>query len=174
MRVIKSSKIWGIEQAEGTEWDAGYVPYGVAGRCAKVIVRKNASWTVYCLGRRGGETLSCHTLMTFSCETCAKAFALCLVHGFDHASCNEHGRNGFSESDLFDAFVKVLLSAMGIDENMWTSLDDGAKHRLMWVAREIVDEKKNFAKVVAIWDYTQKENRSLRGAILDWFREINR
>lgn len=98
LRVVRSSKeIMGVDDYVGAEWDAGYVPIAASHRRCRVTVRKDASdkFSVYCVASRGDTKLASWDIKTFPCETCAKAFSLCLVFGDDYAACRVHDRDGF-------------------------------------------------------------------------------
>lgn len=170
MKVVKSTKsVMGFEPFIGSEWDAGYVPFACSHRAVRVTVRKDADglWTVYALGRKGDKVLAKHDLAVFNCETCAKAFALCLVFGTDYAECEIHHHDAFSDADLFDATVKVLLAVMGIDASAWDALDEGARHRVLWTVRELLDSKISWTKVIALWEAT--ENKPIGVAVRAWW-----
>lgn len=180
MKVVKSTKqVMGVEPTIGSEWDAGYIPSGSAYHGVRVTVRKDAEnlWTVYCIGRKGDEILVEWSIAEFDCETCAKAFALCLVFGKDYAGCIYHLQDAFDEGDLLCGTERMLLSAMGINPEAWTLLDEGSRHRVLWTARELLDGRKEWGKVIANWDaaleFSKERRLSLNSTISDWQARLN-
>lgn len=168
-KTVKSTKaIMGVEPAIGSEWDAGFVPFGCAFRRVRVTVRNDGeTWTVYALGKKGDITLAQHTVSAFPCETCAKAFALCLVFGSGYAECIEHGQSEFDALMLFNGTVKILLSLMGISPDAW--LDDGARHRVQWVTRLLLDGQLDWQKVIAEWESAEIKGMPLSATVSFWF-----
>jgi len=162
----------GVEPKIGDEWDAGYVPHGSAFRRVRVTVRKDAEdqWTIYCVAYKGAETLSKRALHALNCETCAKAFALCLVFGKDYAVCDVHESDKIDEVALFDGTVAMLCSAMGIKN--WDALDGGSKARILWAARQIVDGQLDWQKAINAWERTEQKGLSLNAAIRYWDAEM--
>lgn len=161
-RVVRSQKsIMGVDFPINGEWDAGYLPTGASFRRVRVTVKRDVdfAFSVYAVGFKGSEKLASQFIATFPCETCAKALALCIVFGKDYAECENHGKEKFNEGDIYDGFAKALLAAMGISDSDWAKLDAGSRHRLMWVARLVFDNRAQFDKVINAWEFT--EDRTL-------------
>ena len=180
-RVVRSSKeIMGVDDFIGAEWDAGYIPAGAAHRRVRVTVRKDASdkFVVYCVAHRGDIKLASWDIKTFPCETCAKAFALCLVFGSDYASCNVHDRDGFHDGDLFDGRVAVLCCLMGVDKEAYRSWSDYAIHRVAWIVRLISDGQLDWLTVIRAWEGAEQfrgaKGVSFDGAIGWFYAEVMR
>ncbi len=176
MQKVRSTKaIMGIEPAIGSEWDAGYLPAAYVHRAVRVTVRKDAAdrWVIYTLSRKGTETLDCVTITTLPCETCAKALALCLTFGQDYAECCEHQRDAITPDALFDGTVALLRCALGLS-SAWASLDDGARQRLLWTARELLDGVKRWEKVMAAWDYVRQRypDAALNTLVRFWHSDL--
>ncbi len=176
MQVVLSVKtITGVEPCVGSEWDAGYLPAASAHRSIAVTVRRDGtgSWAIKACSRKGTETIDCVTIAVLPCETCAKALALCLIGGRDYAACCEHGQSAITESALFDATLELLKCALGLS-TAWASLEEGAHHRVLWVARELLDGQKAWGKVMAVWDAERAErpNLSLSAAVRSWFTTL--
>jgi len=168
-RVVRSSReISGVADFVGSEWDAGYVPFGAAFRRCRVTVRKDAKklWTVYALASKGGIKLASWEILSFPCETCAKAFALDLVFGDGYASCIVHERSGFHEGDTFAGRVAILCCLMGIDKATYNSLTTGSIHRIAWVVSLISDKLWTWQYVVRAWEFAENF-ASQRGLSLD-------
>lgn len=157
------------------EWDAGSLPASCVYRSVRISVRKTLidDFVVYALGRKGNTQLAENVIGLFQCDGCAKAFALCIVYGGDYAECEIHSRNAFGEREIFDGMVSALCAAMGITETRWTQLDDGARHRVLWVAREIVDGKLEFGDALALWEQSEKLDLPLRAKVSDWFAALS-
>jgi len=171
-KIVKPSKeIWGVEPKVGDEWDAGNLPYGCAYRRVRVTVRKDTSdkWTVFCVSYRGAERLNERVITVLTCETCAKALALCLVFGSGYAVCVDH--HGVDDGTLFDGTVAILLSAMGIGRS-WDALDEGSRHRILWAARQIADGQLDWQKAIAAWEKTEAKGLPLNAAIRWWDAEM--
>jgi hypothetical protein len=174
-KVVKPTKeILGIEPKVGDEWDAGNLPFGCAYRRVRVTVRKDADdkWTVFCVAYRGAEKLLGDyrvTISMFDCETCAKALALCLVFGSDYAACVFHDRENIADDLLLDGTLLMLLATMGLRD--LHSIDEGSVHRILWVARQILDGELNWQKVISAWERTEAKGRPLNAAIRDWDAE---
>jgi hypothetical protein len=174
-KVVRSSKeIMGVDDYVGAEWDAGYVPIAASHRRCRVTVRKDASdkFSVYCVAYRGDTKLASWDIKTFPCETCAKAFSLCLVFGDDYAACRVHDRDGFCDGDLFDGRVAVLCSLMGVDKEAYRSWSDYANHRVNWVVRLICDGQLDWLTVVRSWE-SAEQFKDAKGVSFDgavgWF-----
>jgi len=167
----------GVDDYVPAEWDAGYVPAGAAHRRCRVTVRKDAKdcWTVYAVAFKGSEKLAAWNILSFPCETCAKAFGLCLVFGDGYAECSVHGQTGFHAGDTFAGRLAVLCCLMGIDKATYNSLAGGSTHRLAWVARLISDGQLTWQKVVRAIEVAEqfKSQRGLSwdGAISTFYAE---
>lgn len=175
-RIIRSTKaITGIEPSIGSEWDAGYLPCGAAYSRVRITVKKeaDAQWTVYAFGFRGGETLLTHFIAHFTCETCAKAFALCLVFGSDYATCEIHGRQ-FSSNDIFEGTLIIMRAAMGICDEAWHAIDEGSRHRVLWVVRQILDGQLQWERAINAWGFTENSALppNLNTLIRFWHAEL--
>ncbi len=171
-KIVKPAReIWGFEPKVGDEWDAGYVPNGCAYRRVRVTVRKDATdkWTVFSVGYRGAEKFDEHVITVLPCETCAKAFALCLVFGSGYAACVDH--HGVDDGALFDGTVAVLLSAMSIGRS-WDALDEGSRHRILWAARQIADGQLDWQKAINAWERTEQKGLALNAAVRYWDAEM--
>jgi hypothetical protein len=106
----------------------------------------------------------------FGCETCAKAFALCLVFGSDYAACVFHDRENIADDLLLDGTLLMLLATMGLRD--LHSIDEGSVHRILWVARQILDGELNWQKVISAWERTEAKGLPLNAAIRDWDAEM--
>ena len=180
-RVVRSSKeIMGVDDFIGAEWDAGYIPAGAAHRRVRVTVRKDASdkFVVYCVAHRGDIKLASWDIKTFPCETCAKAFALCLVFGSDYAACSVHERGGFGDSLLFDGSLAVICCLMGVSKTDYVGLDDYVLHRVKWVVRLIMDGQVSWLDAIRAWEATEQvaaqRGWSFPAMMGWWFAEISR
>jgi hypothetical protein len=180
-KIIRPTKeILGIEPKIGDEWDAGSVPFGCAFRRVRVTVRREETgWKVFCVAYRGAKKLQAEDdygfercIAVLPCETCAKALALCLVFGSDYAACVEHDRYGIPETLLFDGVFGILLSVLNIGGRGWDRLDEGAKHRVLWAARQILDGKLDWQKAIAAWEKTEAKGLPLNAAIRFWDAEM--
>jgi len=178
VRVVRSSKeIMGVENAVGAEWDAGYVPFGAAHRRCRVTVRKDASdcWSVYAVAAKGDEKLASWDILLFPCETCSKAFALCLVFGDDYAACVHHGQEDFNEANLISGRVAILCSLMGINKDDYANLSGGSMHRIYEVARLISNGQLEWQKAIRAWEFAEQfalqRGISLDGAISIFYAE---
>ena len=176
--VVKSSReIMGVDDFVGSEWDAGNIPAAVAYRRCRVTVRKDAAdqFTVYAVAFKGSEKLADWDIRSFPCETCAKAFGLCLVFGDGYAECVVHARDGFHDGDTFTGRLAVLCCLMGIDKATYNSLSGGSTHRFAWVARLISDGQLTWQKVVRAIEVAEqfKSQRGLSwdGAISTFYAE---
>ena len=175
-QVVKPSReIWGVEPKVGDEWDAGNVPFGCAYRRVRVTVRKDADdkWTIFCVAYRGAEKLLGDygfTIGMFDCETCAKAFALCLVFGSGYAACVFHDRENISDALLLDGTLLMLLAVMGLRD--LHGIDEGSVHRLTWAARQILDGELDWQKAIAAWEKVEAQGLPLNAAIRDWDAEM--
>lgn len=159
-RIIRPMKaILGMEFPRNAEWDAGHIPCAATYNRVRITVKKedNDRFTVKAVGFSGAKRLVELDVAVFPCETCAKAFALCIVFSPGYAVCEKHNRDGFSEADIFDGLVVALRSAMGIGEE-WQTLDEGSKHRVKLTTREILDGKLEWAKVVDTWHMVIDQN----------------
>jgi hypothetical protein len=168
-RVVRSSKeISGVADFVGSEWDAGYVPFGAAFHRCRVTVRKDSEklWTVYALASKGDTKLATWEILQFPCETCAKAYGLDLVFGDGYASCIVHNRTGFHEGDTFAGRVAMLCCLMGIDKATYNSLQVGSTHRISWVARLISDKQLTWQHVIRAWEFAE-QFASQKGLSLD-------
>jgi len=167
----------GVDDYVGAEWDAGYIPVGAAHRRCRVTVRKDAAdcWTVYAVAFKGSEKLADWDILSFPCETCAKAFGLCLVFGDGYAECSVHGKDGFHEGDTFAGRLAMLCCLMGIDKATYNSLSTGSTHRIAWVARLISDGQLTWGKVIKAWEFAEQfslqRGISLDGAISTFYAE---
>lgn len=175
--VVKPQKdVMGVEFPINAEWDAGYITAGVAFRRARITVKRDDenTFSVHAVGFRDGEKLSSWLIRSFTCETCAKAFALCLVHGVEYAECDAHNRQNFSDAEIFDGLINALLATMGVEQRAWSGLDEGSRHRVSWVARLIVDGKLSLHKAINAWDAVEAENPklTLAGKISCWFATL--
>jgi hypothetical protein len=180
-KVVRPTKeILGVEPKVGDEWDAGSVPAACAFRRVRVTVRKEETgWKVFCVAYKGAEKLQAEgdygferCIAVLPCETCAKALALCLVFGSDYAACVEHDRYGIPETLLFDGVFGILLSAMNIGGRGWDRLDEGSKHRVLWVVRQIVDGQLDWQKVISAWEKTEAKGLPLNAAVRYWDAEM--
>ena len=167
----------GVDDFIGAEWDAGYIPAGAAHRRCRVTVRKDADdcWTVYAVAAKGDFKLAAWNILSFPCETCAKAFGLCLVFGDGYAECVVHARDGFHEGDTFAGRVVMLCCLMGIDKATYNALSVGSRHRISWVARLISDRQIEWQKAIRAWEFAEQFMRqrgiSLDGAISAFYAE---
>jgi len=170
----------GVDDFIGSEWDAGYVPFGAAHRRCRVTVRRDGKklWTVYAVAFRGDFKLASWDILSFPCETCAKAFGLDLVFGDGYASCVVHGREGFHEGDTFAGRFAMLCCLMGIDKATYNSLNEGSMHRLSWVARLICDGQLTWQHTIKAWEFAEQFARqkglSLDGAISTFYAEATK
>jgi hypothetical protein len=180
-KVVQPTKaIWGIEPKIGDEWDVGNVPFGCAYRRVRVTVRREETgWKVFCVAYKGAEKLKAEgdygferCLAVLPCECCAKALALCLVFGSGYATCVDHDRYGIPETLLFDGVFGILLSAINIGGRGWDRLDEGAKHRVLWAARQILDGELDWQKVISAWERMEAKGLPLNAAIRDWDAEM--
>jgi hypothetical protein len=180
-KIIRPTKeILGVEPKVGDEWDAGSVPAACAFRRVRVTVRKEETgWKVFCVAYKGAEKLQAEgdygferCIAVLPCECCAKALALCLVFGSDYAVCFEHDRYGIPETLLFDGVFGILLSAMNIGGRGWDRMDEGSKHRVLWVVRQIVDGQLDWQKVISAWEKTEAKGLPLNAAIRYWDAEM--
>ncbi len=175
-QVVRTTKeIMGVDMATGSEWDAGYIPAAFCYRAVRITVRKDAAdrFTVYALGRKGTEVLAVRDIASLECESCAKALGLCIVFGCGYAACGRHG--GVAERDVYDGALAALLAVMGIDDADWAALEDGARHRIMWVVRGLLDGQKEWGQVIRKWDAERAErpNASLSVAVRSWFASLS-
>jgi hypothetical protein len=173
-KVVKPSRaIWGVEPKVGDEWDAGNVPFGCAYRRVRVTVRKEETgWKVFCVAYKGAEKLLGDygvTIGMFDCETCAKAFALCLVFGSDYAACVFHDRKNIADALVFDGTLLMLLAVMGLRD--LHGIDEGSVHRLTWAARQILDGELDWQKAIAAWEKAEAQGLPLNAAIRFWDAE---
>jgi hypothetical protein len=174
-KIVKPTKeILGIEPKIGDEWDAGSVPFGCAYRRVRVTVRKEETgWKVFCVAFKGAEKLlgDCgFTIGMFDCETCAKAFALCLVFGSGYAACVFHNRENIADDLLLDGTLLMLLAVMGLRD--LHRVDEGSVHRLTWAARQILDGELDWQKAIAAWERTEAQGLPLNAAIRFWDAEM--
>jgi hypothetical protein len=164
----------GVEPRVGDEWDAGNVPFGCAYRRVRVTVRKEETgWKVFCVAYKGAEKLLGDygvTIGMFDCETCAKAFALCLVFGSDYAACVFHDRKNIADALVFDGTLLMLLAVMGLRD--LHGIDEGSVHRLTWAARQILDGELDWQKVISAWERAEAQGLPLNAAIRDWDAEM--
>jgi hypothetical protein len=174
-KIVKPTKeILGIEPKIGDEWDAGSVPFGCAYRRVRVTVRREETgWKVFCVAYRGAEKLLGDygvTIGVFDCETCAKAFALCLVFGSGYAVCVDHDRENISDALLFDGTLLMLLAVMGL----WDlhGIDEGSVHRILWAAHKILGGELDWQKAIAAWEKTEAKGLPLNAAIRFWDAEM--
>jgi len=179
VRVVRSSKeIMGVEDAVGSEWDAGYVPFGATHRHCRVTVRKDAAdcWRVYAVAAKGDEKLASWDILSFPCETCAKAFALCLVFGDDYAACVNHGQDEFNEANTYAGRLAILCCLMGISEADYAHLSGGAMHRIYEVARLISLGQIEWQKAIRAWELAEQfryqRGISLDGAVSAFYAEV--
>jgi hypothetical protein len=175
VKIVKPTKeIVGIEPKVGDEWDAGSVPSACAFRRVRVTVRKEETgWKVFCVAYKGAEKLLGDfgvTIGVFDCETCAKAFALCLVFGSDYAACVFHDRENIADDLLLDGTLLMLLAVMGLRD--LHGIDEGSVHRLTWAARQILDGELDWQKAIAAWEKTEAKGLPLNAAIRDWDAEM--
>jgi hypothetical protein len=174
MVVKPSREIWGVEPKVGDEWDAGNVPFGCAFRRVRVTVRREETgWKVFCVAYKGAEKLLGDygvTIGMFDCETCAKAFALCLVFGSDYAACVFHDRKNIADALVFDGTLLMLLAVMGLRD--LHGIDEGSVHRLTWAARQILDGELDWQKVISAWERAEAQGLPLNAAIRDWDAEM--
>jgi hypothetical protein len=98
--------------------------------------------------------------------------ALCLVFGSGYAACPDHDRYGIPETLIFDGVFGILLSAMNIGGRGWDRLDEGAKHRVLWAARQILDGELNWQKAIAAWEKAEAQGLPLNAAIRFWDAEM--
>jgi len=150
-KVVRSSKeIAGIEMKVGDEWDAGYIPAGAAHRRCRVTVRKDAPyrWSVYAISFLGNKKLASWDILTFQCETCAKAFASCVVSKDKNAECPIHKQDGFSDSDTYTARVAVLCCLFGLSQADFVSLPPDAIWMLLSAAHRISDSRLTWQHVM--------------------------
>jgi hypothetical protein len=173
-KIVKPTKeILGIEPKVDDEWDAGSVPFGCAFRRVRVTVRREETgWKVFCVAYKGAEKLLGDygfTISMFDCETCAKAFALCLVFGSGYAVCVDHDRENISDALLFDGTLLMLLAVMGLRD--LHGIDEGSVHRLTWAARQILDGELDWQKAIAAWERTEAQGLPLNAAIRFWDAE---
>jgi len=177
-KVVRATKdIMGVEPKVGDEWDAGYVPFGCAYRRCRVTVRKDATgcWTVYAVAAKGNGKLASWDILSFPCETCAKAFGLCLVFGDGYAECSVHGKGGFHDGDTFSGRLAMLCCLMGIDKATYNALQEGSMHRIAWVARLVSDRQIEWQRVIRAWEFAEQfssqRGLSLDGAISTFYAE---
>jgi hypothetical protein len=172
VRTIKASReITGIEPKEGYEWDAGYVPDPASYRRARITVHKDADrWEVSFVAYLGAKKLfeQDSVIAVFDCETCAKAFALNLVFGHDHAGCAEHLNAFVSEDDLFTGTVSLLMGVLGISEQ--TVLDQETVDLIVSVAHQIFAQQLDWHSAVELWEQLEDARKlvSLNEAIKAW------
>jgi hypothetical protein len=174
-KVVKPTReVMGVEPRVGDEWDAGNVPFGCAYRRVRVTVRKEETgWKVFCVAYKGAEKLLGDygvTIGMFDCETCAKAFALCLVFGSDYAACVFHDRKNIADALVFDGTLLMLLAVMGLRD--LHGIDEGSVHRLTWAARQILDGELDWQKVISAWERAEAQGLPLNAAIRDWDAEM--
>jgi hypothetical protein len=173
-KVVKPTReVMGVEPRVGDEWDAGNVPFGCAYRRVRVTVRKEETgWKVFCVAYKGAEKLLGDygvTIGMFDCETCAKAFALCLVFGSDYAACVFHDRKNIADALVFDGTLLMLLAVMGLRD--LHGIDEGSVHRLTWAARQILDGELDWQKVISAWERAEAQGLPLNAAIRFWDAE---
>jgi hypothetical protein len=173
-KVVKPTReVMGVEPRVGDEWDAGNVPFGCAYRRVRVTVRKEETgWKVFCVAYKGAEKLLGDygvTIGMFDCETCAKAFALCLVFGSDYAACVFHDRKNIADALVFDGTLLMLLAVMGLRD--LHGIDEGSVHRLTWAARQILDGELDWQKVISAWERAEAQGLPLNAAIRYWDAE---
>jgi len=180
-KVIRSSKeIVGIEMKVGDEFDAGYIPAGSAYRRCRVTVRKDAPdrWSVYAISFLGGEKLTAWDILAFQCETCAKAFALCVVYGDKYAGCHIHEQDGFSDADTYAARVAVLCCLFGLSKADYATLPRGAMDRLAWIARLVSDGQLTWERVLRAIEVAEqlrsKRSLSIEGTISTFYSEATK
>jgi len=150
-KVVKPSKeIVGVDDFVGTEWDAGYIPAGSAYRRCRVTVRKDApyKWSVYAISFLGNKKLTSWDILTFQCETCAKAFASCVVSKDKNAECPIHKQDGFSDADIYAARLAVLCCLFGLSQADFVSLPPGAIGELHSAARLISNSQLTWQHVM--------------------------
>ncbi len=177
-QVIKPTKqIVGVEPAVGSEWDAGWLPTGYVHRAIRVSVRKDANerWTIYALSSKGSEVLEKREILSLPCECCAKAFALSILYGKDYAQCYEHAHSVITEGALFDATLLLLQCALGLGVEWEMIEDEGAKQRVMWTARELLEGVQEWGKVLGAWEFVQNlyPHASTSTLLRLWFNEIS-
>jgi hypothetical protein len=66
----------------------------------------------------------------------------------------------------------ILLSAMNIGGRGWDRLDEGAKHRVLWATRQILDGQLDWQKAIAAWERTEAKGLLLNAAIRHWDAEM--
>jgi len=77
---------------KGGEWDAGWVNQNDTQiRISVLCIEENKSYLVYAQRYMGFEKLERRPFAEFSCEDCAKAFALDIVYNYrERAYCSKH------------------------------------------------------------------------------------
>jgi len=81
---------------KGEEWDAGWIDYSageVRVRVSVLCKEEEKTYVVYSQEYRGSVKGEYRELSEFSCEDCAKAFALILVYPGKRAYCMKHNSN---------------------------------------------------------------------------------
>jgi len=179
MKEIRPAKeIIGVEPSVGYEWDAGWVPEASAFRRVRIAVRKlnEKEWQIHATGYRGAVRLGTDRetpILILPCETCAKAFALDLVHGRGYSYCAEHG-TVFDETQLFDGTLVVLVVAMNLSYRNWIYLGEDARNKVCWTARLILDGKITWHDAISAWERVAQSCAEFRTAIDVWYVEIAR
>ncbi len=114
MKVFKPTKeITGVEPSVGAIWEIGRLPK------ARIVVRKDADdvWVIAVETCGGAST----DLLSFPCETCAKAAAYDLTNTFGSATCPQHNRSQLTYPVLLDASIALLKLLMGLCDS-WDRL----------------------------------------------------
>jgi len=177
MKEIRPAKeITGVEPSVGYEWDAGWVPEASSFRRVRIAVRKldKKEWQIHATGYRGAVRLGTDRetpILILPCETCAKAFALNLVHGRGNSYCAEHGAD-FDEIDLFGGTLVILITAMGISYRDWIYLGEDARNKVCWTARSILDGKITWHDAIDAWERVTQSCDDFRTAVDAWDAEI--
>jgi len=167
--VIKPpSKIIGDRMKVEDEWEGGYLLPWSAPRQVKVAAKKGAEdeWIVYYVAYEGGEERSTRTLYTSKCETCAKVFARQLVFGKGYSFCPKHRSSEIEDAALFNGTVALLLAAVGIEN--WDALDEDLKDVISWIARQLMNGKIEWEKVVTDLEEAEKQGLPINEAIRGW------
>jgi hypothetical protein len=171
-RVIWSSKgVLGERDFAWIEWEKGDVRFEVTHPRCRVAVRKTEQghWMVYTTTPRDRANPVTWDIRPFLCESCAKAFSLCIIFGDDFASCTTHSRNCFHYGDLFNGRLAFLCCLVGLSRPAFNSLQRSLINQVIWLVRLISSGQFTWEKVIRAWEFAEQfakqRNISLDGAL---------
>lgn len=70
------------------------------------------------------------------------------------------------------SILENLKESMGLSE-VWASLDEGARHRVVWVAQLIANGELEISDALKAWEKVKSLPYPVRGLISAWFSELS-